>query len=247
MKLDAALYRNSVMFFALFLGSMIVAFWPSYFWRLAAQPDLRFHTHGVPMVAWCVLLVAQGLLIRTNRRALHRTLGKVAYFVAAALVVTTVSFIQYRVGPVPNGVTTLPASVGYFLALTLNSIVAFSVLFGLAVYYRKRPAIHARYMVCTVLPFITPVSDRLLGAHVPAVAGLVPRVAGAPVLPVVGFLLADLILVGLMVWDWRSNRRFGVFAVALVVLGAYHVSVLTFHALPFWQSFGLWFLGLPLS
>jgi len=247
MKLDAALYRNSGTFFALFLLFALLAFWPSYFTRLAAQPDARFHMHGIVMTGWLALLVAQGVLIRANFRTLHKVLGLTSYLVAAALVITTVTFVHYRIGPVPPGVTRLPPGVLYFLALTVNSLVAFALLYGLAIYHRHEPLVHARYMVCTVFPLFTPVTDRLIGAHLPALVQLVPRMDGAPILPVVGFVLADVLLIGLTVWDWAANKRLDVFPVALAIVAAYHVSVLTFHVLPFWQDFGLWFLRLPLS
>jgi hypothetical protein len=247
MKLDAALYRSSGTFFALILLFALLAFWPSYFTRLADQPDSRFHVHGVVMTAWLALLVVQGVLIRANFRTLHKVLGLSSYLLAAALVITTVTFVHYRIGPVPPDVTRLPAGVLYFLALTLNSIVAFAWLYALAIYHRHEALIHARYMVCTVFPLFTPVTDRLIGAYLPGIVELVPRIDGAPVLPVAGFLLADLMLVGLLIWDWAANRRLDVFPAALGIVAVYHVSVLTFHELPFWQDFGLWFLRLPLS
>jgi hypothetical protein len=123
----------------------------------------------------------------------------------------------------------------------------FVILFALAVYFRRDRAMHSRYMLCTIFPLFTPITDRLIGAHMPSVVGLVPRIDGAPILPTVGFLLADMMLVALMIWDWRVNRRANVFPVALGLLVAYHVSVLTFYRLPMWEAFGEWFVGLPLS
>jgi hypothetical protein len=72
----------------------------------------------------------------------------------------------------------------------------------------------------------------------------VPRIDGVPIVPVAGFLLADLLLVALSVWDWRANRRANVFPVALGVLLLYHASVLTFYRFSFWRDFGEWFVGL---
>jgi len=247
MKVDAALYRNSGMFFALVLLCAVLAFWPSYFARLAEQPDARFHAHGVVMILWLALLVAQGVLIRANYRALHKRLGLSSYLLAPALILVTASFVHYRIGPVPPALTRLPDGALYFLALTLNSLVAFALLYGLAIYHRREPLVHARYMVCTVFPLFTPITDRLIGANAPGIVGLVPRIAGAPVLPVVGFILADVLLIGLVAWDWTANRRRDVFPIALGIVAAYHVSVLTFHEVPFWQDFGRWFLRLPLS
>ena len=49
-----------------------------------------------------------------------------------------------------------------------------------------------------------------------------PLLNGQPNVMLFGFALADVILVGLCIWDWRSHRRLNVFPIALVVLLAYH-------------------------
>jgi hypothetical protein len=89
-------------------------------------------------------------------------------------------------------------------------------------------------------------TDRLIGRYLPSIVPLVPRIGGSPVVPTAGFLLADAMLVALSVWDWRANKRF-VFPIALLVLVAYHTSVLTFYQFAFWRAFGEWFMTLPLS
>ena len=70
-----------------------------------------------------------------------------------------------------------------------------------------------------------------------------PRIEGSPILPTVGFALADLTLLALSVWDWRVNRRLDVFPVALGVLLVYHVGTLTLHRVPLWNAFCVWFLA----
>jgi hypothetical protein len=167
---------------------------------------------------------------------------------APALVLITASFVHFRMtgGEPVQGVTVIPGPVLRNLALMLNSLVAFSVLYALAIYHRRSPLVHARYMLCTVFPLFTPVTDRLIGMHLPEVIGFLPRIDGSPVLPVAGFLLADLILVVLAVLDWRSSRR-KEFFYALGVLVAYHVTTLTLHRVPAWNAFGVWFVGAPLS
>jgi len=102
-------------------------------------------------------------------------------------------------------------------------------------------------MVCTVFPMFTPVTDRLVAVNAPSLMSVLPRIEGNPVLPVVGFAAADLILLALSWWDWRANRRLDVFPVALGVLVLYHVATLTLHRVPAWNAFSAWFVGLPLS
>src|SRR5690606_12102579 len=145
---DAALHRHSAKFFVAFLALAVLAFWPSYFSRLFEQPNVRFHLHGAALTLWCAMLVVQAQLIRTRRRALHKSLGKGSYVLAPALIAITASFVHFRLaGAVPSG-QPLPAGVLYFLALTLNALAAFAVLYGLAIYFRREPQTHARYMLC---------------------------------------------------------------------------------------------------
>lgn len=247
-RIDNPFYRNATWFLLVFLVFAVWAFWPSYFARLFEQPSLHFHAHGIALTLWCVMLVVQPQLLRSGRRGLHKTLGKASYVLAPALVAITASFVHFRIGgggPV-TGVGAIPSRVLFSFALMLNSLVAFAVLYALAIYHRRNAQVHGRYMLCTVFPLFTPVTDRLIAAHLPWLIGMVPRVNGAPALPIVGFLLADAILLALAVWDWRANRR-KQFFVALCVLAVYHVTTLTLHRAPLWNSFCAWFLSLPLS
>ena len=244
---DPALYRHSARFFVVFLALTVWAFWPSYFARLFEQPNLWFHAHGVVLTLWLVMLVVQAQLIRTNRRPWHRRLGKLSYLLAPAVVVITTVFVHQRVGVGLAGVPVLPPLSLHFLALTLLSLVAFAAFYGCAIWFRRDAHRHARWMVCTVFPLFTPVTDRLIGAHLQPLIGVVPRIDGSPILPTVGFALADAILLALAWWDWRAHRRLDVFPVALGALLVYHLGTLTLHRVPLWNAFCVWFLGLPPS
>lgn len=246
-RVDSAVYRHSARFFVLFLVLMVWAFWPSYFTRLFEQPSVWFHAHGIVLTLWIVLLVVQAQLIRTQRRPWHRQLGKSSYVLAPAVVVITTAFVHYRLAGALRGAEQLPAMALHFMALTLVAIAVFAAFFALAIYYRREPQMHARWMICTVFPLFTPVTDRLIGGHLQSLIALMPRIEGNPIPPAAGFALADVLLIALALWDWRANRRVSVFPVALAVLLVYHVGVLTLHRVPLWNSFCVWFLSLPLS
>ena len=237
-----AVHRHGLRLFVAFSLAMLVAFWPSYFARLSSQPTYHPHAHGLTMTLWVLLLVAQAWLIAGGRRQTHRQMGLLSYALVPALVVAAFNFLHFRVRDAAD----LGASGLLFVTLVVNALVAFLVLYGLAMWYRTQPALHARFMIASVFPLFTPVTDRLIGRYLPSIVPLVPRVDGSPVVPAAGFLLADVILIGLSVWDWTANKRL-VFPLALAVLVLYHASVLTFYQFGFWQAFGRWFVTLPLS
>ena len=232
----AALYRHSAWAFAAFTLVALVAFWPSYFSRLSSQPTWHPHAHGIAMTLWLGLLVSQAWLIRTGRRDVHRLIGASSYVLVPFIAWATLAFVSFRM----QGVTRIGSVDLYQLALMINAVVVFVLIYALAMYHRSESPVHARYMLCTIFPLFTPVTDRLIGRHVPAIVPLVPRLEGSPVVPVAGFLLADAILIALWIWDWRSPRRTMAFPVALGILLAYHASVLTFHRLPAWRAFCEW-------
>jgi hypothetical protein len=86
----------------------------------------------------------------------------------------------------------------------------------------------------------TPVTDRIIHTHFSSLLLYRPTLEGRPIAPVVGFLIADFLLIGLTVWDWRSHKRWNVFPVALMVLIVYHYSVLNFYKFQFWQDPSNW-------
>lgn len=242
------LYRFGARLFVAFLALTMLAFWPSYFARLFEQPNLWFHAHGVALTLWLVMLVVQAQLIRTQRRAWHRAVGKLSYGLAPAVVVISTLFVHQRLtGGLAAVPPRLPPMVLHFLALTLLSLVTFAVFYAAAIVRRRDAQTHARWMICTLFPLFTPVTDRLVGAYLRPLVAWAPRIDGNPILPALGFALADSILLALTLWDWRANRRFGVFPAALAVLLVYHGATLGLHRLPAWNAFCVAFLGWPLT
>jgi len=229
--------------FTVFAFGMLVAFWPTYFSRLGDQETYHPHAHGLVMTLWVGFILTQAALIQTGHREFHKVLGRLSFVLVPAIIVGTLNFVHFRV----RGARDLSPIALHFLALVLIGLLVFVMLWALGLYHRSRPTIHARYMIATLFPLFTPVTDRLIGRYVPSMIPLVPRIAGSPILPVAGFLLADGLLAGLAIWDWRVNRRRDAFPVALIMLVLYHVSVMTLHRAAFWKAFGLWFASLPLS
>ncbi len=239
MKLEKTLFQKSHLYFTGFFLFVIAGFWATYFTRLLNQENYRMHTHGITLILWCLMLIVQPYLIRTKRTKLHRLIGRFSYILVPLLVIATIDLLLYRLKPLPQ----LGTIDYFFVALVVNGLVAFVLLYGLAIYNRKKATVHARYMICTSLSIVTPFTDRLINIYFPSIHPYLPTIEGNPMAPAVGFLLADIILLGFCIWDWRSHRRINVFPVALLILLLYHISVFTFYQFDFWRSFCDWFVG----
>jgi len=242
--LDHFLSQHSYIFFILFFGFALWAFWTSYYGRLSSNMSMAIRFHGTIMTVWCLLLIAQPFLIKLRKNRIHRWIGTLSYIIVPFILLSGAHLAHLTIRQQPVG----SPSYYFSIALTFNSLIAFAIIYGLAIYHRKNSALHSRYMVCTVFPLITPVTDRLIYKYFPSMIDLAPTMAdGMPLVPALGFALGDLILLILVIWDWRKHQRLSVFPFVLGLLVLYHISVLTFYQYDFWKKIGDVFMRLPLS
>lgn len=243
MKIDKFLNRWVFAAFVVFLIAAVTAFWPGYFGHLFAPMDSHLHRHGLAMTLWCVLLIAQPVLISKKLYRLHGWMGYGSYLLVPVMAFTAFDLVNHLF----HGATSLGMGHFYFVALSVNSIFAFLIIYSLAIYFRKVPALHARFMVSTVFPIITPVTDRLIYRFFRSIVPYAPKIGGSPIVPFYGFVLADVLLIGLAIWDWRSHKRLTAFPIALIIVLIYQFSVMNFYHYSFWRQFCYWFVGLPLD
>ncbi len=230
--LTGSIYRHSAFLFVTFFILTLWAFWSSYYGVLERPHSTSVHLHGISMTLWCVMLIMQALLIRYRKHHIHRVTGKLSFLLVPFILVAGVIMAHDTIGNVRAGTT----AYYYLAALMFNSLIVFAILYILAIVHRKTPATHARYMICTILPLMTPVTDRIIYKNFRELVSYVPVIEGMPVIPTIGFLLANILLCVLLIWDWRAHRRLNVFPFVLGLLVLYHISVLTFYRYGFWRT-----------
>lgn len=240
MKLEKNLYQKSYLYFVVFFLFMLWGFWVTYLTQIVNQENYRMHLHGAVLILWCLMLIIQPYLIKAKKVKVHKMVGKVSYILVPLILITTIDLFKYRL----SSKTVLTDTDNLFVALILNGLFTFLILYGLAIYNRKKGSIHARFMLSTAFPFFTPITDRIIGIFFPSLLQWLPMVDGIPVEPIYGFAMADLLLIGLSVWDWKSHQRMNIFPWILLLLIGYHISVLYFYKFSFWVEFCRWFLAL---
>lgn len=227
------LYRHALAAFGLLLLVSIVGFWKSYFSQLGAPSlHLTHHAHGLVMLAWVVLLIAQAWLIRTRRFAHHRTFGRIS-FVLAPLVVITAVWVNLRfLGQFDLSKPIPPVELGFhWFGWFLPA--AFAIGYGLAIVHRRDAARHARYMASTALVFLVPGLGRAAGNYLPPLVGWAPSPLQLMFVP---------LGVAAVLWlrDSRAGqptRPFG------LVTSLWLVNLAAWAALPqiaAWQDFSIW-------
>jgi hypothetical protein len=240
MNLSKWIIKHSYLIAIIFLILAVLAFSPKYFSQWGRTMPEGIHFHGLTMTGWLLMLIAQSLLIKFNLNKLHRWLGLLSYVLAPLVFVAIVNLIYQQFARAPY----LRPFYLYFLALVLVGAVAFAILYVLAIAYRMQSMVHARLMVATLFPLVTPVTDRLFSRYFPAIAEYMPRIDQVPILPTAGFIIADLVLLVLFIWDWKNKNNLFPFSAALIVLLSYHLSVFTLYRFDWWADFCMWFVSL---
>jgi len=230
--LDIAPYRRSAPFFGALLLLAIPAFWPTYFSPPRYEADWHVHVHGIALFSWAILLIVQPALIASGRYGVHRALGKVSYFLAPVIVVSTVLLAHYRLHASEPTFDQL-----YFLCVQAALMTIFAVAYAQAIRWRRSPGLHARYMVCTALAMVDPIVARLIFFN----TGI-----DIPWTQIVTYLLVDAILLALWWRDRRAGMEARVFPAMLTLFVLLELPTFFLPHMPAWASFGRWFGALPL-
>ena len=237
------LYQNSGYAFLLLTAFAVVAFWPRYL----AQPfdkDIRFHIHAAAMGAWCALLITQPFLIRAGNRGLHRRLGRLAYLVGPAVSLSILVLNHHQ-----SETREITDFRLWLFTSNIGDAVLFFVCWALAMMHRKTPAAHARYMISTAVTFIPPVFDRLFSRYAltSQTRSILPTVGGQPFTILPSFVLVFAVLAVLAWCDIRAAKQPQVFRRMFLVFVMFYAAPLILLMLPWWRTFIVWYLSMPLS
>nr|WP_298132080.1 hypothetical protein [uncultured Pseudoxanthomonas sp.] len=211
---------------------VLAGFWKTYFSRLALAEALT-HLHAGLMLAWVAMLLVQPWLIRTQRLALHRRVGRLSYGVMPGVLVTALWLSQVRMAAAPPEMFGLQAMLLY---LGMAASLMLALFWGLAIRHRRDPALHARYMVATALVMIDPAMARLMLALLPEGIRFNPSWGG--------YALTFAVLALLMWFERGAPRGRGVFRFVTLV---FVVNFVLMHVVPGtqpWQAFARGWGGL---
>ena len=186
------------------------------------------------MSLWLALLIIQPFLIRNGQIKWHQLLGKFTYLFFPILVISIILVIHYRL-QFPSGVP-----INSRLFLSCKDLLLIVPCYWLAIFYRKQPLYHARFMISASLQLIEPGLTRAIVHYVP-----LPK-PGFGILLV--FLLIDLILVTFIIKDRKQKNGRWIFPLALGITLFNQIFLLTGGPnLTFFERFTEWFLQLNLT
>lgn len=230
-------FEKSAYFFIVLFLLALAGFWPSYFrtfFNGTANFSFYFHFHAFFAVLWILMLIAQPILIRKKKFALHRKIGRLSYLLVPLIFISIILLAHNTLrGPTEN--------VGLELWVPMKDLLIFAVGYGIAIKYRHTLPIHARGMIVAGIVLIEPALVRLVLYVFFPDSGFDPT----------GYLatlsIVYLILIGLIVAERKQKVGRWIFPLTLVLYLIVHAVLVFQIEIGPWQAFAEWFKALPLT
>jgi hypothetical protein len=214
-----------------FLGFAPTYWLPMASGKLPAMPLVHFH--GLLFFAWTLYFAYQTWLAASGQVARHRTIGMIGVSLATAmtifgfLVAVNVMKRSAAAGLTDEGIA--------FSIVPLSGIAFFAVIFTLAIVNVRRSEIHKRLMLLAGISLLDAAVARWFLTFLAPPGPLGPPPVPVTIAPA---LVAYLLLVAAIVFDWRTRGRphpvyvYGGIALVAVKLLNWPIS-----ATPLWHSF----------
>jgi hypothetical protein len=232
-----ASFRWSGWFFLALLLLALPAFWPTYLSKAPRAVDAYTHLHAAIALGWCLLLIVQPLLISREHRTWHRRLGGLAWILGPAMIVASVLLASQRFRAMDD---TRFAQDSSNLYLPLSAAMLFAVPWCLALWHRKKPLLHGRFMIATGLVMVDPVVGRALFFYLPPLPGTLTYQA-------ITFSLELAVLAWLAVRPPLTAMMRRQYVRGVMVFPLVHLGWFTLAQGGRWHSFAAWFRALPLT
>jgi hypothetical protein len=233
----SVLFDKAGYYFIGLFALALAGFWPSYFSKFfdgTGDFSFYFHFHAVFAILWICILIAQPILIRYKKYELHRTIGKLSYFVVPFIFISVILLAH-------NRITGEEENLGLSLWVPFKDLLVFAFGYGVAIKYRHTMAIHARGMIVAGIVLIEPALVRLILYVFFPDAGFVPE----------GYLatiaIIYMLLIGLVIAERKQKVGRWVFSLALGLYIFVHSVILFEIEISPWQAFAEWFAALPLT
>ena len=228
-KKGSGITDRLIYFFIFLLLISIAGFYKTYLVKFPNFDGLTWahHFHGVVMLTWVLMLIAQPIFIRTKNFRLHSIVGKASYFVFPLLILSF--FLVARAGYFRNIKTAGEVEALAGMTNGIADIFYISILYGFGIYYKKKTSFHLRFFACIGLMILGPGLGRFMIAvcDLPFIA--VPIMIGMIALFTLGWMITDII----------NKRSAFPLAVFLAIIAITFIVVPNSHS-AWWQAFAKW-------
>jgi hypothetical protein len=204
----AATSHAQYFYFYMALSCIAVAFLgfaPTYFMPMAsgkfpAMPVVHFH--GLLFFAWTLYFALQSWLAASGRVLRHRSMGLIGVSLATAM---TLSGFLVAVNAMKRSAAIGMADEGIaFVIVPLSGMLFFAAVFTLAIGYVREKEIHRRLMLLASISLLDAAVARWFLTFLAPPGAIGPPPVFVTIPPA---LVASLLLVAAVVYDWRTRGR----------------------------------------
>lgn len=223
-------------FFAVFatflVAAVLVGFGPTFYLKpfFASPPISRtiVWVHGFVMAAWVLLFIAQVYFVSSKKIKLHQKLGiagvGLAVLVFVVGLLTSIAAAKYGSPSTPANVDRLE-----FMIIPFGDMLVFALLFGAAIYYRKKTANHKRLMLLLAITLIPAALARFPGGLTDSFGPL--WFYGLPTLVILALIGLD---------TWKTGKLNKIFLIAGTFVIAAFWARLPLGSTQAWLGFASW-------
>lgn len=226
----------------------IVTFAPSYWIQLPAGTVVGLpglHLHAVLFACWPLLFLLQSWFAATARIPRHRAWGVAGVSLATAMVYSGVSSALREM---EHGLATGDAGAVEFALAPVLWIALFGGLVAVSLLNVRRPEVHKRLQVLAMISMMPAVVGHVFfSVLIGDGPGLRPGLADSPpaAAPAVFALIADLLIVGPMIVDWRTRGRpHAAYVIGAALMIVAHLSVVPLSQTDVWRAIATGMAGL---
>jgi hypothetical protein len=227
-------YQHAHWYFLAALAAIVAGSWPSFFRSLGAG-DVAHSIHGITATLWVVTLALQSWLMSQGRVRWHRRVAWGALLLLPVLVVSALQMVVVMFAN-PGMPPFLPPLLAF---IDLPSVVFLVVLVALALRNVRTPEAHKRLMAATVLLGFPPALTRLYARVFEPTVDFMMALHGS-------FITVELILVALIVTDWRAGERRLAYPLSLGFFVVVHALMLPVATSAWWGRAMAWYAALPI-
>ncbi len=179
---------------------MFAGFYKTYFSQFpnfGVTIDVYVHLHAFIATIWIFMLIAQPVLILNKKYLIHRRIGKLSFVVFPLLIL---SFI-------PRMITMSQAEDSWIIFYPLADCILLILFYSLAIYNRKTPTKHMRYMIAMAIVFLGPTIGRI-GPHLLGWNDVLTQF--------IQYTITFLILLTLIIYDKFNNKEYKPYLIATI-------------------------------
>ena len=161
-------YRLGHFYVGFVLLVIVTGFWATYFAPLAPTMPLAFHVHAATASSWLLLLIAQSVVIHRRMNDLHKVMGRASFALFPLLILGFAMIITVSADRFAARESDFIVYLGPAFGIGMGvAILAYLTLFYLALKHRRKPRLHAGYMLATPMILFESPFSRAMDQYFP--------------------------------------------------------------------------------